>query len=151
MTTSGFGIIDLAWWQLGLALLLVAVVAIISLRQALGLERDLLVGTVRTIAQLYLGVEDQAERVGRVVDAEAARRELELVAAHGVEDADRVGRFQMFRRLRYLTLKLPALASPYPLEPVQRAPVMMRLVLGTMFASKHSQIVQPVAGLWRTA
>src|SRR5258706_486030 len=61
MTTSGFGIMDLAWWQLGLALLLVAVVAIISLRQALGLERDLLVGTVRTIAQLYL--------VGLILDA----------------------------------------------------------------------------------
>lgn len=47
-------IIDLSWWQLGLALLLVVVVALISLRQRLGLERDLLVGTVRTVVQLYL-------------------------------------------------------------------------------------------------
>ena len=47
-------ILDLSWWQLGLALLLVVVVAVISLRQRLGLERDLLVGTVRTIVQLYL-------------------------------------------------------------------------------------------------
>ena len=47
-------ILDLSWWQLGLALLLVVVVAVISLRQRLGLERDLLVGTVRTILQLYL-------------------------------------------------------------------------------------------------
>ena len=47
-------ILDLSWWQLALALLLVVVVAVISLRQRLGLERDLLVGTVRTIVQLYL-------------------------------------------------------------------------------------------------
>jgi putative ABC transport system permease protein len=46
--------IDLSWWQLALALLLVIVVAIISLRQRLGLERDLLIGTVRTVVQLYL-------------------------------------------------------------------------------------------------
>jgi len=47
-------ILDLSWWQLGLALVLVVVVAVVSLRQRLGLERDLLVGTVRTIVQLYL-------------------------------------------------------------------------------------------------
>ena len=47
-------ILDLSWWQLALALLLVVVVAVISLRQRLGLERDLVVGTVRTIVQLYL-------------------------------------------------------------------------------------------------
>src|SRR5258705_4769155 len=46
--------VDLSWWQLALALLLVVVVAVISLRARLGLERDLLVGTIRTIAQLYL-------------------------------------------------------------------------------------------------
>src|SRR5205823_13006862 len=53
-TSACVTILDLSWWQLGLALLLVVVVAVISLRQRLGLERDLLVGTVRTIVQLYL-------------------------------------------------------------------------------------------------
>jgi UDP-glucose/iron transport system permease protein len=47
------GVIDLSAWQLGLALLLVVVLMIISLRQALGLERDLALGAVRTIVQLY--------------------------------------------------------------------------------------------------
>ena len=47
------GAIDLSLWQLGVALLLVAVVMIVSLRQALGLERDLLLGSIRTIVQLY--------------------------------------------------------------------------------------------------
>jgi UDP-glucose/iron transport system permease protein len=48
------GVIDLSVWQLGLAVLLVGVLIVISARQALGLERDLLVGTARTIVQLYL-------------------------------------------------------------------------------------------------
>ena len=48
------GVLELSWWQLGLALLLVGLVAAISLRQALGLERDLAIGAVRAIAQLYL-------------------------------------------------------------------------------------------------
>jgi len=47
------GVIDLSLWQLALALLLVAAVAIVSIRQALGLERDLLLGSIRTIVQLY--------------------------------------------------------------------------------------------------
>ena len=47
-------VIDLSLGQLGLALLLVGVVVMVSLRQGLGLERDLLVGSVRTIVQLYL-------------------------------------------------------------------------------------------------
>jgi putative ABC transport system permease protein len=47
------GVIDLSLWQLGLALLLVALVAIVSLRQALGLERDLVLGSIRTSVQLY--------------------------------------------------------------------------------------------------
>ena len=47
-------VIDLSLGQLGLALLLVGVVVLVSLRQGLGLERDLLVGSVRTIVQLYL-------------------------------------------------------------------------------------------------
>jgi UDP-glucose/iron transport system permease protein len=47
-------VIELSVWQLGLALLLVGVVVVISVRQALGLERDLLVGSARTIVQLYL-------------------------------------------------------------------------------------------------
>jgi len=48
------GVLELSWWQLGLALLLVGLVAAISLRQALGLERDLAIGAARAIAQLYL-------------------------------------------------------------------------------------------------
>ncbi len=48
------GVLDLSFWQLGLAMLLVVVLVAISARQALGLERDLLVGSVRTMVQLYL-------------------------------------------------------------------------------------------------
>jgi len=47
------GVIDLSVWQLGLALLLIVVLITISLRQALGLEKDLAVGAVRTVIQLY--------------------------------------------------------------------------------------------------
>ena len=46
------GVIDLSVWQLGLAFLLVAAVAIVSVRQSLGLERDLVIGSVRAIVQL---------------------------------------------------------------------------------------------------
>jgi putative ABC transport system permease protein len=52
--TGSAGVIDLSVWQLGLAVLLVGVVVVISAQQALGLWRDLVVGTVRTIVQLYL-------------------------------------------------------------------------------------------------
>jgi putative ABC transport system permease protein len=52
--TAGFGSVDLSFWQVGLALLLVGVVVVISARQALGLERDLAIGAVRTLVQLYL-------------------------------------------------------------------------------------------------
>jgi UDP-glucose/iron transport system permease protein len=51
--TGNPGVIDLSVWQLGLAVLLVGVVVVISAQQALGLGRDLVVGTVRTIVQLY--------------------------------------------------------------------------------------------------
>jgi len=47
-------LLDLSWWRVVLALLLVIVIATVSLRQRLGLERDLLIGTIRTIVQLYL-------------------------------------------------------------------------------------------------
>ena len=47
------GVIDLAIWQLGLALVLVAAVIVVSIRQSLGLERDLVIGSVRTVVQLY--------------------------------------------------------------------------------------------------
>ena len=47
------GVIDLSVWQLGLALMLVAAVVVVSVRQSLGLERDLVIGSVRAIAQLY--------------------------------------------------------------------------------------------------
>jgi UDP-glucose/iron transport system permease protein len=45
----GAGIIDLSFWQLGLALLLVGVLVVVSVRQALGLERDLAIGALRTL------------------------------------------------------------------------------------------------------
>jgi len=47
-------VMDLAWWQLLLALLLVGVTIAISIRQNLGLERDLVVGSLRAMTQLYL-------------------------------------------------------------------------------------------------
>lgn len=52
--TATAGVIDLSVSQVGLAVLLIAVLVIISVRQALGFERDLVVGTIRTIVQLYL-------------------------------------------------------------------------------------------------
>jgi putative ABC transport system permease protein len=45
--------IDLSVWQLALALVLVLAVIVVSIRQALGLERDLVIGSARTIVQLY--------------------------------------------------------------------------------------------------
>ena len=52
--TETAAVIDLSVQQLGLAVLLVGLLLVISAWQALGLERDLVVGTVRTIVQLYL-------------------------------------------------------------------------------------------------
>jgi len=43
------GVIDLSVWQLGVALVLVAAVVVVSVRQSLGLERGLVIGSVRTI------------------------------------------------------------------------------------------------------
>ena len=45
---------DLSAWQLALALPLVIAVIVVSVRQRLGLERDLVIGTVRAVVQLYL-------------------------------------------------------------------------------------------------
>ena len=47
-------VLDLSAWQLALALLLVVAVLAISVAQRLGFERDLAIGAVRTIVQLYL-------------------------------------------------------------------------------------------------
>jgi putative ABC transport system permease protein len=47
------GVIDLSVWQLAVALLLVGVIIVVSIRQALCLERDLVVGAIRTVVQLY--------------------------------------------------------------------------------------------------
>ncbi len=44
---------DLSVWQVALALGLVAAVIVISVRQSLGLARDLAIGSVRTVVQLY--------------------------------------------------------------------------------------------------
>ena len=51
--SSTASIIDLSVWQLAMALLLVGVIIVVSVRQSLGLERDLAVGTVRAMVQLY--------------------------------------------------------------------------------------------------
>lgn len=51
---SAGSVLDLSVPQLALALLLVGVVIMISVRQGLGLGRDLLVGSLRAIVQLYL-------------------------------------------------------------------------------------------------
>jgi len=48
------GIIHISPWQLGLALLFVAVIGASSVVLRLGLGRDLAVGTLRTFAQLFL-------------------------------------------------------------------------------------------------
>jgi UDP-glucose/iron transport system permease protein len=51
---SGPGVtIDLSVGQLALAFVLVLVVIVVSIRQSLGLERDLVIGAARTVAQLY--------------------------------------------------------------------------------------------------
>ena len=51
--SSTASIIDLSVWQLAMALVLVAAIIVVSVRQSLGLERDLAIGTVRAIVQLY--------------------------------------------------------------------------------------------------
>ena len=51
--TGAAGVIDLSVWQLALTLGLVAAIVAVSMRQALGLERDLVIGSVRTVVQLY--------------------------------------------------------------------------------------------------
>ena len=50
---SGGGVIELSLWQLAGVLGFVAVLVALSIRQALGLERDLVVGALRTVVQLY--------------------------------------------------------------------------------------------------
>lgn len=52
-TTAG-GVIAIGWWQLALATGFVLVVGAISLRLALGIERDLAIATVRTYVQLIV-------------------------------------------------------------------------------------------------
>ena len=47
------GVIDLSVWQLAVAVLLVGVIIVVSIRQALGIERDLVIGSIRTVVQLY--------------------------------------------------------------------------------------------------
>lgn len=54
MPESVGGVIAIGPWQLAIATGLVVVVAVISLRLALGIERDLVVATVRTYIQLIL-------------------------------------------------------------------------------------------------
>lgn len=47
------GVIELSPWQVGLAVILLVVVAAVSVRQSLGLGRDLAIGAVRATVQLY--------------------------------------------------------------------------------------------------
>jgi putative ABC transport system permease protein len=47
------GAADLSIWQLAAALALVVAVVVVSIFQKLGLERDLVIGSLRTILQLY--------------------------------------------------------------------------------------------------
>jgi putative ABC transport system permease protein len=51
--SAAAGAIDLSVWQVALALGLVAVVIAVSVRQSLGIERDLAIGSARTVVQLY--------------------------------------------------------------------------------------------------
>jgi putative ABC transport system permease protein len=53
MSAAG-SVLDLSWERLAMALLLVGVVIAISIRQGLGLGRDLVVGSLRAVVQLYL-------------------------------------------------------------------------------------------------
>jgi putative ABC transport system permease protein len=53
MTSTG-AVLDLSLPQLGLALLLVGVIIAISIYQRLGIGRDVVVGTLRAMVQLYL-------------------------------------------------------------------------------------------------
>ncbi|MFH2066414.1 MAG: iron export ABC transporter permease subunit FetB [Pseudomonadota bacterium] len=48
------GIIDIGPWQLGFGLLFILIAGAASLYHSLHLEKDLLIGTVRTFAQLFL-------------------------------------------------------------------------------------------------
>jgi putative ABC transport system permease protein len=52
--STGESALDLSLAQLALALLLIGVVMAISIRQGLGIGRDLVVGSLRAIVQLYL-------------------------------------------------------------------------------------------------
>jgi putative ABC transport system permease protein len=47
------GVIHLSVWQLAVAFLLVGVIIVVSIPEALGLERDLVIGSIRTMVQLY--------------------------------------------------------------------------------------------------
>jgi len=47
-------IIEIGFWQLGFGLLFILIAGVASFLHALKLERDLLIGTVRTFAQLFL-------------------------------------------------------------------------------------------------
>lgn len=51
--TGAAAVIDLSVWQLAGVALLVGVIIAVSIHQALGLERDLAGGSLRTMAQLY--------------------------------------------------------------------------------------------------
>jgi putative ABC transport system permease protein len=50
---SSPGVIDLSVWQIALAFGLVLIVIAVSLYQSLGLERDLAIGSLRSVVQLY--------------------------------------------------------------------------------------------------
>lgn len=53
MSGTAAHVINLSGWQIAVAALLLLIVAVVSYRQGLGLGRDLAIGAVRTVLQLY--------------------------------------------------------------------------------------------------
>jgi putative ABC transport system permease protein len=88
-------VIELAWWQLGIAVVLVLLLALITHLKHLGLTRNLLVGAARTIIQLSL--------IGLVLEALFAVGSLLWVSLLGLAMLLLAGREVMARQKRRLT------------------------------------------------
>jgi len=88
-------VIDLAWWQLGLAALMVVALAICSHLVRLGVEKSLLIAAVRTVVQLGL--------IGLVLEALFATTALHWVALMALAMLLIAGREVTQRQKRRLT------------------------------------------------
>lgn len=88
-------IIELAWWQLGLAALLVVMLAVCIRLARLGLEVDLSIGAIRTVIQLAL--------IGLVLEALFAVGTLLWIALMALAMVLIAGREVMARQRRRLT------------------------------------------------